>query len=114
MADCITALLAHARAMRNVALALGCYDRTDARDAEPHPMCQVGRGPWCADYGIAQPRHPHDPVYLETLRQLGMRIDENGRYWVTRPPACEHRAHERNGCRWQLGCDGCRRSHAIS
>jgi hypothetical protein len=113
MTDCITALLAHARAMRNVALALGCHDKTDARDTEPHPMCQVGRGPWCADYGTAHSRDTHDPAYLETLRQLGMRIDENGRYWVTRPPACEYRAHERNGSRWGLGCDGCRRSHAV-
>jgi hypothetical protein len=53
-------------------------------------------------------RDPRDPAYLATLAQLGMGIDENGRFWVTRPPPCDHKPHERNLGRDQLTCDGCR------
>ena len=110
MADCIAALLAHARVMRNVALALGCYDKTDARDDEPHLIPR----PSPSERAKPVARHdPSDPAWHALLAEVGMRIDEHGRYWVTRPPACKHRTDERNGSGWQLGCDGCRRSHAI-
>lgn len=107
MADTISTLLAQARAARDRAIALGCYDATDACDAEPAPNHWYG--PWCADYGMRR-RDPRDPAYLETLAQLGMRIDEDGRYWVTRPPACGHGPSARNAGRDQLTCDGCRRA----
>lgn len=106
MADCITALLAQARAARDRARALGCYDKTDPRDAEPAPYPWYG--PWCPDYG--RRRHdPQSPAWKALLEQVGMRVDEHGRYFVTRPAACGHAAHERNVGRDQLGCDGCRR-----
>lgn len=50
----------------------------------------------------------NSPAWRDLLAQVGMRVDEHGRYWVTRPEACGHAPHERNG-RDQLGCDGCRR-----
>jgi hypothetical protein len=107
MSDCITALLAQARAARDRALALGCYDKTDARDAEPHLVPR----PSPSERTAPVRRHdPDDPAWRVMLAQLGMSIDERGRYWVARPPACEHPPHERNTGRDQLTCDGCRRS----
>ena len=103
----ISALLAQARAARDRALALGCYDKSDERDAEPAPDSWYG--PWCADYG--KRRHdPDDPAWRELLAQVGMRVDEHGRYCLTVPPACEHKSHERNLGRDQMSCDGCRRA----
>lgn len=100
----IAALLAHARAARDRARALGCYDKTDAHDDEPAP--DGWYGPWCGDYG--RKRHdPSDPAWKALLEQVGMRVDEHGRYWVTPPASCAHAPHERNG-RDQLSCDGCR------
>lgn len=103
----ITALLAEARAPRDRALALGCYDKPDARDAEPHLVPR----PSPSEQTRSVERHdPNDPAWRAMLAQLGMRIDERGRYWVRRPPACEHRVHERNIGRDLMTCDGCRRS----
>lgn len=54
-------------------------------------------------------RHdPNDPAWHALLEQVGMHIDEHGRYWITRPRPCEHEPHERNIGRDQLSCDGCR------
>lgn len=109
MADCIAALLAEARAMRNVALALGCYDKPVERDDEPHLIPR----PSPSERTTPTRRHdPSDPAWHALLAQVGMRIDEQGRYWVTRP-RCTHRAHERNTGRDQPTCDGCRRSHGV-
>ena len=110
MSDCIDTLLAQARAARDRALALGCYDKSDERDAEPH---LVPRPSPSERTGPVRRHDPDDPAWRAMLAQLGMSIDERGRYWVTRPPACGHAAHERNGGRDQPACDGCRRSHAV-
>ncbi|HMJ16607.1 MAG TPA: hypothetical protein VK524_34570 [Polyangiaceae bacterium] len=74
-----------------------------ALDALPFQLPPYG--PWCADYGTCRDEHPG---YRDTLEQLGMRIDEHGRYWITPPPPCGHRPSERNVGRDALTCDGCR------
>lgn len=107
MSDAISALLAQARAARDRALGLGCYDKSDERDAEPH---LVPRPSPSERTGPLRRHDPDDPAWGAMLAQLGMGIDERGRYWVTRPPACEHQPHERNIGRDLLTCDGCRRS----
>jgi hypothetical protein len=51
-----------------------------ALDHLPHVL--PSRGPWCADYGACRDEHPD---YRASLAQLGMRIDERGRYLLTEP-----------------------------
>lgn len=54
---------------------------------EPH--VDPSYGPWCADYG-AKRHDPNDPAWQVLLAQVGMRIDERGRYQITPPPAPEN------------------------
>ncbi len=79
------------------------------------PRCEGVEAP--RDYYVPPraeptPHDPRDPVWHELLAQVGMSVDAEGRYFVTRPPPCDHRPDERNG-RDQLHCDGCRRPHGV-
>jgi hypothetical protein len=66
-------------------------------------------GPWCPDYGLSRRgRREEHPDYRASLAQLGMGIDEHGRYWILPPRPCGHKPLERNVGRNGLSCDGCR------
>ncbi len=79
------------------------------------PRCEGVEAP--CDYYVppraeAKRHDPQDPAWHELLAQVGMSVDADGQYFITRPPACDHRPGERNG-RDQLHCDGCRRPHGV-
>lgn len=101
----IAELLREARQKRDLALSLGAYERAVDADYEPHRMPLV---PPSARESFLR-YDPSDPAWKALLEQVGMRVDEEGKYWRTRPTACEHSELERNVNRDQLTCDGCRR-----
>lgn len=79
------------------------------------PRCEGVEAP--SDYYVppraeAKRHDSSDPAWHALLAQVGMRVDEDGRYYTTRPEPCTHRPGERNG-RDQLHCDSCWRAHAV-